>query len=456
MGPVIEKKWSILWITTAVTALIFLDNTVMPVALPTIEQGLAFSQIGLIWVVNSYLLTLTMLMVIGGRICDLLGVRKTYFWGLFIFAMGSCLGGISLSQGMLIAGRVLQGVGGALLVPTTGALILQTFPAGKRAKAIGINTGISSLFLILGPVVGGLFTQYLNWRGIFWINIPVVAFAFVMAQKKLLKTSKKQETFHVLGAIPLALSILGIVVALMQGSSWGWTSPWTLGFLVMCPIFFLLFLWSSSHTQHPIMEFSLFKYPFFTHANVCMFLTQLIVMATVLWAIYFQEELGFTAAQAGGLIFTATLPVLIVAPIAGILGDRYGSVWPMGAGFLLLLFSLLWFAFFPTENAIIRLLPALLPFGCGIPLIMSPAVAGAMTHIPAEKLGASSALTSTIRQLSSTLGIALMSALYYGVAEAHRPAVAFSTLSFLGAFIAVIGFVYACAFMKNRLYTQVN
>ena len=445
-----EKKWSILFITTAVTALIFLDNTVMPIALPTIEKELNFSQTGLIWVVNSYLLTLTTLMIIGGRLCDLLGTKLTYFWGLFIFAIGSCLGGISLSPSMLIGGRILQGVGGALLNPTTGALILQTFPVGMRARAIGINTGISSLFLILGPVLGGLITQYLNWRGIFWINIPIVFFAALMAKKLLKKEEKKKETFHFMGATPLAISIVGIVVAFMQGSEWGWGSPFTLFFFALFPLFFFLFVVASSRTKHPIIDFSLFKYPLFTHANVCIFLTQIIVMATVLWAIYFQEELLFTAAETGGLIFIAVLPVLLMAPLGGILGDRYGVRLPMIIGFILLIFSLLWFAFFPTSTQILCLLPALIPFGCGIPLIMSPAIAGAMTGIPVGKLGSSSALSGTLRQLSSTLGIALMTAIYYGIGHQNLAATAFSATSFLAAAIALVGGLYAFFFIKSK------
>lgn len=444
------NKWSILWVTTSAMALTFLDNTVMPVALPTLERELAFSPIGLIWVVNSYLLTILTLVLIGGRLCDLWGMRRTYRWGLIIFGLGSLLAGLGFSKGILIAGRIVQGVGGALIIPTTGALIIDTFPPGTRAKAIGINTGISSIFLILGPAVGGFFTEYLNWRGIFWINIPVVIYALILSQKLIAPRSKLKETFHVAGALPLALSIIGLVVALMEGSRWGWSSPLTLAFFCSFPIFFSLFLWASKHTEHPLVDFSIFKQASYRSGVICIFLTQFVVMVTVLWAIYFQENLGFSAAQTGLLILIATFPVLLISPIAGIIADRFNARLPVLVGFILLMFSLMWFVFFSNTNQVTMMLPGLLSFGCGIPCILSPAFAASMLNVASAQMGTASAITSTVRQLASTLGMATMTALFYELAEDGGFPRGFRAISWFATAIALSGFLFALFFFKEK------
>lgn len=447
--PTQKNLWSILFVTSSATALIFLDSTVMPVSLPTIQKELLFSKTGIVWVVNSYLLALVTFMLIGGRLCDLWGVRRSYRWGLVFFFLGSTLAALSFSKWWLLAGRALQGMGGALTIPATGALIMDTFPPGKQAKAIGINTGIGSLFLVLGPPIGGIFTQYLNWRGIFWINIPVILFIFVMSKRLIPLTKLKKEPFHLLGAAPLALAIIFLVGALMEGSRWGWTSSFILSLFGLATAFFLFFCWVSLRSEAPIIDFSIFKRPYFRISTFCIFITQFLVMATVFWALYFQQELGFSAAKAGFLILLATLPVLFFAPLAGFWADKIGPKIPILFGYGFLIFSLLWFTFFPSTKNVLLLLPGLLPFGCGIPLIMSPSFPAALSHVPSAKLGTASALVTTLRQFASTLGIALMSAIFYGVAQSSGFKASFSAISFLAALLAMIGMLFALLFLKK-------
>lgn len=445
-----QNKWSLLFVTSSATGLVFLESTVMPVALPTIGKELLFSQTGLVWVVNIYLLTLLTLMLLGGRLCDLWGLRRSYGWGLILFFMGSVLAGLGFSKGWLLGGRFLQGVGGALSIPATGALIIEAFPPGMRAKAIGINTGIGSLFLVIGPVVGGFLTEYLNWRWIFWINLPVIVFVFVMSQRLIPYTQKKEEGFHFLGAFPLALGVIALVTALMQGGDWGWTSPWILGLFASAGVFFLLFAWISRKTEHPIIDFSIFKSLLFPSATFCIFITQCMLMVTVFWAIYFQQILQFSPGKSGFLILVATVPVLIMAPTAGFWADRVGPRLPILTGFILLGFSFFWFALLPFSQTIFHLLPGLLCFGCGIPMILSPSFATALSEIPPKKLGTASALVTTIRQLASTIGIALMSAIFYGVGEKQGYHAGFSAISFLAAFLALFGLTFAIIYIKEK------
>jgi EmrB/QacA subfamily drug resistance transporter len=441
MSPSKKKKWWIFFVTTSGTSLVFLDNTVMPVALPSIQKEMLFNPVALVWVVNAYLLSLTALLLIGGRLSDMFGKRALFVWGLTLFGIGSVLAAFSHAKWLLLLGRVVQGSGGALTIPTTGALLIASFPEGERARAIGINTGISSVFLILGPAVGGFLTQYISWRSIFFLNFPIVAFGIVMSFLILKPGHRKNETFHFTGALAMFIGVITLVVGLMQGNDWGWTSPLTLILLLVSPLFFALFYWISTHTHHPIIDFHFFRNRLFTVANISLFLTQIIVMATVLWAIYFQDQLHYSPAQTGLLIFIAAFPVFMMAPIGGYFADRFGPRTPLLSGFAILTFALIWLMFTASTKKILMLLPGLLGFGCGMPLIMSPTVALALSQVNPEKLGAASGISMETRQLASTMGIALMTAIYHGVLKnTGSHAEAFSSISLFAGVLAVAGF----------------
>jgi EmrB/QacA subfamily drug resistance transporter len=451
------KKWWILFVTTSGTSLVFLDNTVMPVALPTIQRELDFNPIGLVWIVNAYLLSLTALLLIGGRLSDLLGKRFLFVWGLILFGAGSLIAALSHARWPLLLGRIIQGAGGALTIPTTGALLISTFPEGERARAIGINTGISSVFLILGPAVGGFLTQYISWRSIFIINLPLVIFGITMAMLILKKGKRKNETFHFTGAFAMLFGVVSLVVGLMQSNVWGWSSPWTLRLILISPLFFALFVWISTHTKHPIIDFNFFRNSLFTAANICMFLTQVIVMVTVLWAIYFQEQLNYSPAKAGLLIFIASFPVFVMAPLGGFFSDRFGPRMPLLVGYLCLIFALFWLLFTVSSQEILILLPGLLAFGCGLPMVLSPAVAVALSQVDPEKLGAAAGISTEVRQLASTTGIAMMTAVYHMVSQIMGSyAEGFAAISLLACILAIIGFWVVFFMVKKEFHRRAS
>ena len=435
------SKWWIFLVTTSGTSLVFLDTTVIPVALPSIQKDLLFDPLGLVWVVNAYLLSLTALLLVGGRLCDLFGKRSLFIWGLSIFGVGSLMGATAYTQGWLLIARIVQGVGGALTIPTTSALLISTFPEGERARAIGINTGISGIFLVLGPALGGFLTEYISWRSIFLMNIPIVLFGIIMAGRMLKPGERKQESFHFMGTFTMFVAVVSLVMGLMQANSWGWTSPFTVVSLLISPLFFGLFVWLSLRENHPIIDFHFFQNRLFTVANLSMFITQIIVMVTVLWAIYFQEQLGYSPSETGLLIFVAAFPIFLMAPLGGYFADRCGPRLPLLLGFIILVFALFWLLFTAHSRQILILLPGLLGFGVSLPLIMSPTVALALSQVDPEKLGAAAGISTATRQIASTIGIALMTALYLGTVKASKSHVeAFSAISMLAGILAFIGF----------------
>lgn len=435
-----KNKWSLLWVTTASTSVVFLDNTIMPVALPTIEKELHFSPVGAMWIVNVYLLSLISLLLIGGRLVDLFGKRPLYFLGFALFGAGSILGGVSATTFMLILGRMVQGMGGAVMLPATGALLMAAFPTEERAKALGINTGISSLFLLLGPLLGGIFTGYFTWRLIFWVNLPILLFGAVMSYRILPREKGEKGEFHLLGAIPLMLAVISFVVALMEGAERGWGSPLIVGLFLAAPLLFVLYMWLSRAKEEPIIDLKIFKQPLFTPMTAAIFMTQLSLIVTVQWAVYFQEALDYTPFKTGLLILFATSPVLIMAPLGGLWTQKVGPKIPMVTGFLFLISSLAWIHHFSATKALLPLVPGLLAFGIGIPLIFSPAFATAMTHISPRLLGAASGMITLTRQLGSTLGIALMTALFYSIYQTTSSyRAAFSSTLFLSIAFAAAG-----------------
>ncbi|MFC2049340.1 MFS transporter [Chlamydiota bacterium] len=441
MNPTQLSKWWIFLVTTSGTSLVFLDTTVIPVALPSIQKELLFDPIGLVWIVNAYLLSLTALLLVGGRLCDLFGKRSLFIWGLSIFGVGSLLGALSHTQWLLLTARIVQGAGGALTIPTTSALLISTFPVGERARAIGINTGISGIFLVLGPALGGFLTEYISWRSIFLMNIPLVIFGIVMASVILKPGERKKESFHFAGTLTMFAAIVSLVIGLMQANSWGWSSPWIVALLVASPLLFALFVMMSLRAEHPIIDFRFFRNRLFTVANISIFITSSIIMVTVLWAIYFQEQLGYSPSETGLLIFVAAFPVFLMAPLGGYFADRCGPRLPLLLGFAILIFALFWLLFTAHSKQILVLLPGLLGFGCSLPMIMSPTVALALSQVDPAKLGAASGITTATRQIASTTGIALMTAVYLGTVKASGShAEAFSAISMLAGILAFIGF----------------
>lgn len=445
------KKWWIFLVTTSGTSLIFLDTTVLPVSLVTIQEQLGFSATSILWVVNAYLLALTSFLLIGGRLVDIYGKKPLLIAGLFLFGLSSLICGLSTSQWMLILGRAIQGVGGALTLPSTGALLISAFPREERARAIGINTAISSLFLIVGPVVGGVLTEYFSWRSIFFFNIPIIIFGVIVATHILQPEKKKKESFHFFGALVLMLGLLCLVVGLMQANLWGWTSSMTLILLLVSPLFFALFVWISTHTEHPLVDFQFFRSRAFTIANICIFLVQFIVMASVLWTIFFQEQLNYTPSKTGLIIFFSTLPVFIMAPLGGYIGDRYGPKLPLLLGFAILTLSLYWLVQASSAPSMAHLFPGLICFGFSIPLIMAPNTAMAFSPVSAEHLGAATAITIETRQIASTVGMSVMSAIYQSqllTKSSHSQA--FESISLAATCLAAIGFCVVFFGIKKR------
>ncbi len=414
-----NRKWWVLAAMTATVSMIFVDITVLPVVLPTLQREMNISELGLQWIVNAYTLVLAVFVLAGGRIGDIFGLKKTFCCGVLFFAGASAMCGLSHSEWWLIMSRSLQGFGGAFLLPATQGILISQFPPHQRGKALGLFVSVGSIFLALGPLIGGSLTSYLSWRYVFWINLPIACTGLILTLYAVPKMKGKREPFDIRGFCILAIGIASLVIALMQGQDWGFFSTTILS-LIFLGVFSLVFLFKRKHKPHAsILDFELMAKKSFIASASCVFNNQVIAMVTIFWAIYFQNILGFSPSKAGVFAFIANIPVLLAAPLGGFLVDRVGPRLPVMTGFGLIFFALSWLLAFMRQANIWELIPTLLTFGFGASMIYIPSFVAMMNEVPAEKRGIASGTSSALRQFSSSFGLAIFGAIYSAVYFGH-------------------------------------
>jgi EmrB/QacA subfamily drug resistance transporter len=404
-----KSKWLGLFSLIPAIAMVFVDQSVLPVALPTIQKGLGASSIQLQWCINSYLLVTAVLLLAGGKVGDWIGFKRAFMLGMLIFAVSSALCGVSASINELILYRGLQGIGAALMVPASGALLMSLFQPGERGKATGLQASMSSLFLILGPLIGGYLTETLSWRWIFWINLPIAVCGIIMVYIFIPRSETAKPQFDIKGFCYFVLSSSSLVIFLMHVRESGFGSLEIISCLTIFVLSTFFLLLRERRAEHPFLDLTLFRHPIYRAVNISIFSIQFILMITVFRAIFFQEALGWSPLKTGVITVLSSLPILFISPIGGILSDKFGPKIPIAIGFLMLIFSFVWTAAFVLSPLPIFLI-GLLAFGIGIPLIFTPSYASAMGAIPPTKAGSAFGTIATVRSLAASLGVALMGA----------------------------------------------
>ncbi|HEY2810438.1 MAG TPA: MFS transporter [Rhabdochlamydiaceae bacterium] len=408
-----KRKWWILFAMTASLSMVYVDVSVLPVALPTLSRELNYSPIALQWIINVYTLTLTVFAMAGGKLAHRFGLKKSFCLGVLIFALASALCGLSNQEYQIILARVLQGMGASLMIPSQQAIILGTFPPHQRGKAVGILVSCSSLFLTLGPLVGGSLTQYLSWRYIFWVNLPIAVLGVAAAWLLLPRFPKHREAFDWFGFFTLGLGVTSLMIGIMHIQSWGLRSIFT-WLLLLFGIGMIAFLCRAEQkSRFPLFDIALLRARSFIGGSLCTFFNAFLVMVTIYWAIFFQDILYFSPSQAGLLSCFAYAPIFFAAPLAGFLVDRYGPRLLVVCGFAAIAVALSLFIVICTQGILWTLLLSLFLFGMSLPFIFTPSFISLMDEVPAEKRGVASGMNSTLRQFSSTLGLAFFGTLFF-------------------------------------------
>jgi EmrB/QacA subfamily drug resistance transporter len=410
-----NRRWWTLAAMCFALFMIMLDNTVVNVALPAIQEDLDATIASLEWTVNAYTLTFAVLLVTGGRLGDIFGRRRMFLFGVVAFALSSAAIGMAPTQGWLVAGRALQGVGAAFMMPATLSIITNAFPPEMRGKAIGTWAGVSGLALAIGPVVGGFLTDYVSWRAIFFLNLPVAAGA--VAVTLFATRESRDETVarrvDVPGIATLSIGLTALVLALIEGNSWGWGSAEIVALLVTAAVGLGAFVAIELRSRVPMVDFSFFRSATFVGANSVAFVISFAMLAVFFFvALYMQNILGYSALEAGVRFLPSTVLIIITAPLAGRMADRIGPRPLMVGGMLLIALSLYMQTHISTGTGYGLLLAAFMVMGVGIGLTMSPMSTAAMNAVETSKAGVASGILSMSRMVGGTFGVAAIGALF--------------------------------------------
>lgn len=453
-GP--RRKW---WTLAAVAVglfMIMLDNTVVNVALPSIQRDLGTDLSELEWIVAGYALTFAALMLIGGKLADAFGRRRIFVLGIVVFTLSSLWCGLAESGETLIAARVVQGVGAALMNPATLSIIAATFPPKERGTAIGIWAGVSALALAIGPLVGGLLTEHLDWSWVFFVNVPV-GVAGIVASYVLIDESRDEthERLDLPGLLTSGVGLFALTYGLIEANQYGWSSTRIIGAFAVAAVALAAFVVLERRQRAPMLDLTLFRSGTYAGANLAMLLVALAMFGVFFFvSLYMQNILGYSAVEAGAAFLPMTVMVILVAPVAGKLSDRHGSRWLMVTGMVLLSAQLVYFSQLGADATFWTLLPALVVGGIGMAMTMTPTSAAAIRAVPVEKSGVGSAVLNAMRQVGGSLGIALMGAIMAHEAGSRQTPEAFldgfEQALLVAAAIAFVGSIVAGALVRSH------
>jgi len=408
------RRW---WVLVAMVFGLFmpmLDNLVVNVALPTIQRELGSGVSGLQWIIDAYTLTFASFMLTGGTLGDLYGRKRFFLTGLGVFVLGSLMCGLSQDIGQLIAFRALQGLGAAMLLPGTLSIITATFTGKERGAAIGIWAAMSGLAIALGPLIGGWLVEHVSWESIFFINVPIgivgATLAFIVVKES--RDPTKSRRLDLPGLVTGTAGLFFLVYGLIEGNERGWTDGLILAAFVLAAVLLVTFFVIESRREYPMLPLSFFKIPTFAASNVVAAAVFFSLFGTTFFlSLYLQNVRGFSPVQAGIRLFPFTVMILLIAPVAGRLSDKYGSRWFMTAGTAILALGLaLLLRSQPDSDYLTVLLPAMLVMGAGMAMTMAPMTAAVMASVPVQRAGVASAATNTSRELGGVFGIALLGA----------------------------------------------
>jgi EmrB/QacA subfamily drug resistance transporter len=406
-----NRRWWTLAAMCFALFMVMLDNTVVNVALPSIQRDLHTSIAGLEWVINAYTLGFGVLLVTGGRLGDIYGRRRVFLIGVVLFAGASAFIGVSQTSTWLIGGRALQAVGAALMMPATLSIITNTFPPHERGKAIGTWAGVSALALAIGPVVGGFLVENVSWQSIFFINLPVavVAVAVTLFATRESRDESVLPRVDLPGVAAITVGLTALTLALVEANSWGWGSPRLIGLFVLAAVGLGVFAAVERRVPVPMVDVRFFRSRTFLGTNIVAFIVSFAMFGMFFFlTLYMQNVLRFSPLEAGIRFLPTTLMVIVIAPIAGRLTDRIGPRPLITLGLTLVATSLLWQSFLTPTTGFGFLFPGFVLMGIGIALVMSPMSTAAMNAVDQSKAGVASGILSMSRMVGGTLGVAVL------------------------------------------------
>lgn len=460
-----RQRWWALMVLCLGVLMIVLDTTIVNVALPSIREDLHFTETSLVWVVNAYMLTFGGFLLLGGRLGDLLGHRRMFLAGLVLFTLASLACGLARGQGLLIAARATQGLGGAVVSAVSLSLIMNLFTeAGERARAMGVYGFVCAGGGSLGVLLGGLLTSKLSWHWIFLVNIPIGVAVYALCLRLLpaARGAAGGGRLDVAGALTVTASLMLAVYAVVNGNEAGWTSAQSLGLLGAAALLMALFLAIEARVAEPLMPLALFRLRNVATANV----------VGVLWAagmfawffvsaLYMQLVLGYDAMQVGLAFLPANLIMAAFSlGLSAKLVMRFGIRGPLATGLLMAALGLALFARAPVDGHFAAdVLPGMLLLGLGAGIAFNPMLLAAMSDVEPSQSGLASGVVNTAFMMGGALGLAVLASLAAartaalagaGAAPVAALAGGYRMTFLAGAVIAAVAAALAAAMVRSR------
>ncbi len=415
MTKAATNPWLVLAAMTGSLAMVFLDATIVGVSLPAIQHDLGLGIAGGAWVVNAYLVALAGAMAIGGRLGDVIGRVRAFQAGVSLFALASLGCALAPSGGVLIAARVLQGLGACLMQPASSAMVAGAFPEGKRGKAMAVYVGVPLLFMMLGPVLGGALTQWAGWRWIFGVNLPVaIAALSLVAVVQPVEPKAARRPIHWISAALLVIGLPALVVGLQeQARPTAGIAPW-IGLIALIGggVLVAIFTRLQFTIAAPLLDLRLFRDRTLLGQVMVLGLTQVATIGqTMFGPAYLQGALGFTPLQSGLAGLPLALPALLLVHTAGRVYDRRGTVGVVRMGSVLCAAGLAAIAFGMLQRSYAIIACGMTLHGAGMAFLMNPIQTDVVSRVPPEQRGESAGLAATARQVGNALGVAIAATL---------------------------------------------
>lgn len=456
-----DRKWWTLGVVCAATFMLLLDVTIVVVALPDIQASLSADLSQVQWVTDAYALTLAALLLTSGVLADRYGRRRLFLAGLVVFTAGSVLCAAAQDPLMLILSRAAQGVGGAILFATALALLASGFQGRERGLAFGIWGAVTGLGSALGPILGGLITTGLSWRGVFWVNLPIGVIALAIAWLKVEESrSPRAHRPDWAGFATLTGALVALVYGLVRASEDGWGEGGVITCFVAAVVLLALFVYAEVRVQHPMFDLRLLRIPTFLGGSVAAFAMNGSLFAMLLYlTLFLQSDLGYSALQTGLRLLLLSGSLMVVGTIAGRVSSHVPTRLLIGPGLILVGVGLFIMAGLDASSGWTHLIPGLLLGGIGSGLVVPPLASTAVGVVHHAQAGMASGANTTFRQIGIAVGIAAYGSIFTasqhhavtdGASQRAAFAHALNDILVVSACVAIVGGLLSLALIRRR------
>ena len=429
-------KWRAMFVVSVGVFMATLDGSIVNIALPTLTRYFNTDIATIEWVILSYLLTITALLLTLGRLSDMYGKKPVFAAGLAIFTIGSALCSFSASELQLIAFRMVEGVGAAMYMANGPAIITGAFPHNERGRALGLIGTVVSIGSMVGPVLGGFLIDWAGWQSIFYINIPVGIFGTAYTLNGLRDDDHHPgQKFDIPGAAFMFISVTSLMLGITEGQELGWDSFIITGLFVLFAVFLLMFIRVEAGASQPMVDLSLFRNRAYSASNVSSFLSFMAMFTVILLTpFYMVDILGFSTKEVGLALIAVPVVMALVSPLSGWIYDKTGSSLPGSLGIALSSLALYLMGNLGSDSGFPDIVLLLAMIGVGMGMFQSPNNSIIMGSVPKNRLGIASGLLAMVRNLGMVTGTAISGAVFNTVLDSQQSAGASYETAFLAGF----------------------